>query len=95
MICNLSGNVECEVTADLPESILKDETVDMLVIGFQKGEKNLSEKDLSSVKLTLYPSNVNNKEIVKLGEPLLMYLGDGDESAKGILYIYDLLKKNY
>lgn len=87
LLCNLSGNVECDIEADLPESITKNKEIDMLVVGFEKGEENLDDKELESIKFNLYTSNVDDKELTKSKETLQLYLGS-DMKTKGKLASY-------
>lgn len=75
LLCNLSGNVECDIEAKLPESITENKDIDMLVVGFEKGEENLDAKELDAIKFNLYTSNVDDKELTKSKETLQLYLG--------------------
>ncbi len=75
LLCNLSGNVECDIDSELPESITKNKDIDMLVVGFDKGSQNLDSLKLQDIKFNLYTSNVNDKELTKAPETLQLYLG--------------------
>ncbi len=85
LICNLSGNVECDVVVALPESLTSDETIDMLAVGFEESKdgNSLGDIDMKKIIFNLYASNVNDKKLVKLAEPLLMLLDSEGKTESG------------
>jgi hypothetical protein len=88
MLCNLSGNVECGIRVNLPEEILNDEKIDMLVFGFEDGqETSLKKADINDIKFTLYTSNVDEKKLTKASTPLELYYSETVEKAtqKGLV----------
>jgi len=88
ILCNLSGNVECGIRANLPEEVLNDENVDMLVVGFEEGrEKTLAKSDVNEIKFTLYKSHTTNKKLTKTSTPLEFYYSDNTKKSanKGLV----------
>jgi len=86
LICNLSGNVECDVDVKFPDSLISDKSIDMLAIGFEKSQENneLGNIDLNKIEFNLYASNVNDKKLKKLETSLKLSLGSEKKIQNGI-----------
>lgn len=84
-LCNLSGNVECEISSKLPESLLSDKNIDMLIVGFELDKDNLDSSKIDEIKFKLYPSNVIDKKLPKREDGLEMSM---DKSASGMWLFY-------
>merc|ERR1712127_515122 len=81
ILCNLSGNVECAVSAKLPEKVLSDKKIDMLLVGFEAENDNIDSSNLEEIKFKLYPSNVIDKTLSKSEDALELSLDSADGFA--------------